>query len=799
MFRLFKEGVEDLVMCSSPSNGELTKQLGARFDRELIYTAIGDVLVSMNPYKYLPITGPEQISFYQNSSGQGAVPPHVYLLAERAYRRLVDDKESQCVIISGESGAGKTVAAKLILNYITTVSPGGSTSISNSGGGGGYEAPPSVPSGPPPRGRGGPPPRGGPGPRQSVRGGPPPRGGPPRGGPGGGRGGARNTVGPGGPGGGGASRSTDQIKKVILDSNPLMEAFGNAKTVRNDNSSRFGKYLEIQFNDASSPVGGVISTFLLEKTRVAFQQRGERNFHIFYQLIAGADINLKNDFGINCDPACFYYLGQSGCTTVDDVDDAKEFQDVKAAMNTVGISEAEQYDIFRTLAGILHLGNIRFQGEPPAQVIDRQPLEAAAAILGVDPNFLEQSLNHRQIQSGSARATQYAVPQNADQASGIRDALAKTLYAKLFDFIVDRINTAMANPANCLVVGVLDIYGFEIFDNNSFEQFCINYVNERLQQIFIDLTVRGEQQEYHEEGMKWKDIKFFDNKIVCELIEGKNPPGIMRILDDNCKSVHALDGAAADAKFMQKLIQVFGSHPHMVVSNTGATAKEFTIKHYAGEVTYNIDDFCFKNNDNLYLSLINCMQTSNVPFLVSLFPEDVADNKQAPTTAGFKIRESANYLVKRLSACTPHYIRCIKSNDKKIPMSFNVARVEHQVKYLGLLENVKVKRAGYAYRHHKDVFLLRFGALVEPPATSIPDFITRVTAKYREIPADEFEEGKTKVFIRSPDTIFIMEEHLFKITDPEGYKMQVRAFKESEKQALAKQGKHGLKPKCYLM
>jgi len=776
MFRLFKEGVEDLVLCSSPSNGEITKQLGARFDRELIYTAIGEVLVSLNPYKYLPITGPEHIAMYQNSAGQGQQQPHVYGLAERAYRRLVDDGDSQCVIISGESGAGKTVAAKLILNYITAVSPSGG------GGGGGGGPPPAQPSAPPPR-RGGPPPRGRGGrggPRMSVRG----RGGGPP---------SRQSMAPRG----GGSRSVEEIKKIIMDSNPLMEAFGNAKTIRNDNSSRFGKYLEIQFNSNSAPVGGVTSTFLLEKTRVAFQGKNERNFHIFYQMICGADMSLKNDFGINCDPTCFYYLGQSGCTTVEGVDDAKDFREVKAAMTTVGLSENEQYDIFRTLAGILHLGNIRFQGEPPAQVTDRQPLEAAAAILGVDPNFLEQSLNHRQIQSGSARATQYAVPQNADQASGIRDALAKTLYARLFDLIVERVNNSMAHSGECSVVGVLDIYGFEIFEKNSFEQFCINYVNERLQQIFIELTVRGEQQEYHEEGMKWKDIKFFDNKVVCDLIEGKNPPGIMRVLDDNCRSVHALESSAADAKFLQKLVSVHSSHAHLAVG--GSTGTEFTIKHYAGDVTYDVEEFCFKNNDNLYMSLVNCMQTSSVPFLVALFPEDMSNSRQAPTTASFKIRESANYLVKRLSACTPHYIRCIKSNDKKLPLTFNTGRVEHQVKYLGLLENVKVKRAGYAYRHFKDVFLNRFSALVDPPATTVPDFVSRVCAKYKDVPASEFEEGKTKIFIRSPDTLFILEEHLFKVTDPEGYRNQVKAFKESEKQAMAKQGKHSLKPKCLVM
>lgn len=591
----------------------------------------------------------------------------------------------------------------------------------------------------------------------------------------------------------------EEIKKIIIDSNPLTEAFGNAKTVRNDNSSRFGKYLEIQFNQARAPVGGVISTFLLEKSRVAYQQKGERNFHIFYQLIAGADATMKNNFGINCDQGCFYYLSQSGCTTVDGVDDGADYREVAESMRTVGFSEQELHDSMQVLAAILHIGNIRFQGDEPATVRDQQPLEAAAALLAIDPKFLESSLNHRHIQSGSARATQYAVPQNVEQSSGIRDALAKTLYARLFDFVVDKINRSMKHSGSDMsVVGVLDIYGFEIFDNNSFEQFCINYVNEKLQQIFIDLTVRGEQAEYHEEGMKWKDIKFFDNKIVCELIEGRRPPGIMRLLDDNCRSVHALESSVADAKFMEKLAANCGSHAHLLIAQ-GGSGTEFTIKHYAGDVTYNVDEFCVKNNDNLYVALVNACQASQIPFIVSLFPEDMSDDKRAPTTASFKIRESASFLVSRLSACTPHYIRCIKSNDKKLPLTFNAARVEHQVKYLGLLENVKVKRAGYAYRHMKHIFLARFGCLVQPPPSTIPEFVTGACKLYKELDANEFEEGKTKIFVRSPETIFMLEELLLKTQDPEAYKEKMKAFKESEKLAQAKQGKHSMKTKCAVM
>ncbi|EGC40024.1 hypothetical protein DICPUDRAFT_25874 [Dictyostelium purpureum] len=851
MFRLFSSGVDDLVLVSSPTNGEITNQIGARFDRELIYTNIGEVLIAVNPYKQLPITGPEFIKMYQNSPGGNEAPPHIFALAERAYRRMVDENESQCVIISGESGAGKTVSAKLILQYVTAVSP--NNSYGNSMGGGGsnnvpqydggsddYGAPSGrgralpMPGGrgmpPPARGggvpnrggvasRGAPPPpmgggrgRGPPPPVSNVRAGapPPPMSGgqappargpappPSRGGPAArGRGGAPPPRAAPPQSRGGRNVDVEHIKKVILDSNPLMEAIGNAKTVRNDNSSRFGKYLEIQFDDNNAPVGGQISTFLLEKTRVTFQQKHERNFHIFYQMLAGLDQSTKSEWGLT-QATDFYYLAQSKCTSIADVDDAADYIEVKNAMTTIAITSEEQTEIFRILAAILHVGNIRFQGEAPATVIDETPLQWAASLLGCDPQFLGQSLNHRQIQSGSVRHTQYAVPQNPDQSASLRDALAKTLYERIFDFIVTRINSAMQYHGSAKVIGVLDIYGFEVFERNSFEQFCINYVNERLQQIFIDLTVRGEQREYHEEGMKWKDISFFDNKIVVDLIDGNKPPGVMRVLDDVCKTVHAVDSATADTKFMEKLIHAIQSHPHLLISNTGSSANEFTIKHYAGDVTYSVEEFCFKNNDNLYASIVCCLQSSTYPFIASLFPENMSDNKTAPTTASYKIRQSANYLVQRLSACTPHYIRCIKPNDSKSPLSFTSSRVEHQVKYLGLLENIKVKRSGYAYRQLKDVFLNRFGRIFDVAPRNCQEFVEQITRAGKDISAEEFEEGKTKIFVKTPETIFLMEDLLMQKIDPIGYKERVHAYKENEKLAQAKAGKHSLKPKCII-
>jgi myosin-1 len=571
-----------------------------------------------------------------------------------------------------------------------------------------------------------------------------------------------------------------------------MEAFGNAKTIRNDNSSRFGKYLEIQFNENNAPIGGQITTFLLEKTRVAFQGKRERNFHIFYDLCAGADAATREDLGLGNDPTYFYYLAQSGCTSVEGVDDRSEFEEVKKAMQTVGITGNDQANIWKILAAILWLGQIRFTGNAPAHVQDKGPLDYAAYLLQIAPEILEQALNHKRIQSGSARATQYQVPQNADQSDAIRDALGKTLYSRIFDYLVVKVNASMRCNRDTKVIGVLDIYGFEVFQQNSFEQFCINYVNERLQQIFIELTVRGEQEEYREEGMKWKDIKFFDNKIVCELIEGSRPPGIFRVLDDVCRSVHAGDQDTTDAKFMEKLMTL--QHPHL---SQHPGSRQFTVKHYAGDVTYDVAQFAFKNKDTLFPGLIMAMQESANHWIKALFPEDVQDDKRAPTTAGYKLRTSAQFLVERLSRCHPHYVRCIKSNDKKAPLNFNSSRVEHQVKYLGLLENIKVKRSGYAYRQQKNVFLRRYAVIAtkrdeDPKPSTISELIQWLKSHVSDVDTSEFEEGKTKIFIKTPETIFLLEELLYKRTDPEGYKLKVQEYKERQKIAAqqARQGRY---------
>jgi myosin-1 len=323
---------------------------------------------------------------------------------------------------------------------------------------------------------------------------------------------------------------------------------------------------------------------------------------------------------------------------------------------------------------------------------------------------LKEKLLSRIISTGfGKRSSTYNVPLNIEQARGTRDALAKALYSRLFDWIIKAVNQAMEDLAvnlkesHTLRLGVLDIFGFEIFEKNGFEQFCINYVNEKLQQIFIELTLKSEQEEYQREGIKWTPIDYFNNQIVVELIESKNPPGVMAILDDVCSTMHAVT-EGADSTFLQKLQGAVSSHKHY----RGMQA-QFVIHHYAGAVTYDCDGFTDSNKDTLFKDLILLVQSTNDQFLLNLFPDIVDDgDKKRPTTVSFKIRNQSNDLVSTLTKCVPSYVRCIKPNESKKARDWESKRVEHQVRYLNLAENIKVRRAGFCYRNFFDKFLKRF-------------------------------------------------------------------------------------------
>lgn len=670
-------GVDDMVLLSKITEDSIVENLKKRYMDDYIFTYIGSVLISVNPFKQMPYFGEKEIEMYQGAA-QYENPPHIYALADSMYRNMIIDRENQCVIISGESGAGKTVAAKYIMSYISKISGGG----------------PKV----------------------------------------------------------------QHVKDIILQSNPLLEAFGNAKTVRNNNSSRFGKYFEIQFSPGGEPDGGKISNFLLEKSRVVMRNPGERSFHIFYQLIEGASSEQKSSLGITS-MDYYYYLSLSGSYKVDDINDKSDFQETLHAMSVIGIFAEEQTLVLQIVAGILHLGNISFKEVGNYAAVESEEFLAFPAfLLGINQDRLKEKLTSRQMDSKwGGKSESINVTLNVEQACYTRDALAKALHARVFDYLVDSINKAMEKDHEEYNIGVLDIYGFEIFQKNGFEQFCINFVNEKLQQIFIELTLKAEQEEYVQEGIRWTPIDYFNNKIVCDLIENKvNPPGIMSILDDVCATMHAV-GEGADQTLLQKLQMQIGTHEHFNSWNQG-----FIIHHYAGKVSYDMDGFCERNRDVLFMDLIELMQSSDLPFIKALFPENLqVDKKGRPTTAGSKIKKQANDLVGTLMKCTPHYIRCIKPNETKKPRDWEESRVKHQVEYLGLKENIRVRRAGYAYRRVFKKFLQRYAILTKATWPSWKgdekQGVLHLLQSVNMDP-DQYQLGKSKVFIKAPESLFLLEE-----------------------------------------
>jgi len=382
--------------------------------------------------------------------------------------------------------------------------------------------------------------------------------------------------------------------------------------------------------------------------------------------------------------------------------------------------------------------------------------------------------------AAGGKAETYTVPQNPVQAGSRRDALAKTLYTRAFDLLVARVNSALdvkktnkkldaaVAADDMLSLGVLDIYGFEIFDVNGFEQLCINYVNEKLQQIFISLTLKAEQEEYESEGIKWTPIPFFNNKVVCELIEGSKPPGLLRVLDDSCKTMHSRGPEALDKGFCDNLSKAIGNHKHY--RNVSGSKPGFVIKHYAGDVNYDCNGFGESNRDVLDNDLILLLQSTDnscggAQLLETLFPEEIdLDDRRMPKTAGYKIRTQCGELVGTLSECNPHYVRCVKSNDDKLPLKIDPSRVAHQAQYLGLLENIRVRRAGFAYRAEFHRFNERFALLAPNLNNTASDkdqsktILREVKKRFKvDLNKDEAQLGRTKLFVRQPETYFEFE------------------------------------------
>uniref|UniRef100_A0A8C7R5F8 Unconventional myosin-Ib n=1 Tax=Oncorhynchus mykiss TaxID=8022 RepID=A0A8C7R5F8_ONCMY len=611
-------GVGDMVLLEPLNEDSFIVNLRNRFDHNEIYTYIGSVVISMNPYRSLPIYTPQKVEEYRNRNFY-ELSPHIYALADEAYRSLRDQDKDQCILITGESGAGKTEASKLVMSYVAAVC--------------------------------------------------------------------------------GKGQEVNKVKEQLLQSNPVLEAFGNAKTMRNDNSSRFGKYMDIEFDFKGDPLGGVISNYLLEKSRVCKQPRGERNFHIFYQLLSGASDDTLMKLKLDRDFSKYNYLSLDSAN-VNGLDDAASFRTVRNAMQIVGFMEAEVQSVLELVAAVLKLGNIEFKPESRVNGFDES--REMCELLGIEQSVLERAFSYRTVE---AKMEKMSTTLNVAQAYYARDALAKNLYSRLFSWLVTRINESIkVGPLSGLVMGVLDIYGFEIFEDNSFEQFIINYCNEKLQQIFIELTLREEQEEYIREDIEWTNIEYFNNAIICDLIEN-NQNGILAMLDEECLR----PGTVTDDTFLDKLNTICAEHQHFesrlnknskFLTDHSLPHSCFRIQHYAGKVLYRVEGFVDKNNDLLYRDLSQAMYKATHSLMRQLFPEGnpAKVNLKRPPTAGFQFKASVGVLMKNLQTKNPNYIRCIKPNDKKVAHIFTDSLVCHQVRYLGLVENVRVRRAGYAFQ-----------------------------------------------------------------------------------------------------
>lgn len=666
---------DDMAELTHLNEPSVVYNLFLRYNDNLIYTYSGLFLVAINPYKSLPIYDNKTLKRY-NSPSEERLPPHIFATAEGTYRNLLKNVKDQSILVTGESGAGKTENTKKIIQYLSSITPesrGGTKSVTT---------------------------------------------------------------------------TSHSIDSKILQANPILESFGNAKTIKNNNSSRFGKFIKIFFSSNGRISGANIEYYLLEKSRVVHQSQGERNYHVFYQFLNGCDDKMLKKFSLERKASQFKYIGTSG-TNTPNTDDKRDFNLLLNAFEIMELSNEEVECIFSVLAVVLHLGNLEFKSWKSEQATfkDDSPVDIISSLLGVKKDDFIRNMLSPEVKAGRETVRKH---KKAPEAKYAVDALAKYLYEKIFNYIIQRINDNLKiddSLESLNFIGVLDIAGFEIFQQNSFEQLCINYTNEKLQQFFNHHSFILEQSEYLREDIEWEFIDFgLDLQPTIDLIEMKQPMGVLEILNEEC-----MLPKSTDKGFMDKLAQSWGKGKSRNFREN-KFKNGFIINHYAGEVEYNVTDWLQKNADPVNENVLKLLPKSTNAFILKLFEDDVYINnsKRKPKTASHKHKEQLYDLMEQLGSTEPHFVRCILPNLEKRPNKLDKPLVLHQLRCNGVLEGIRITRAGYPNRMTFDDFFLRYAILNKKEVfTKNARTNSELILKHIELDKNTYKVGITKIFFKN--------------------------------------------------
>ncbi|KAG7314737.1 hypothetical protein KOW79_022040 [Hemibagrus wyckioides] len=704
---------DDLTKVNPVTPTTVLKCLQARYSARVFYTHAGCTLVAMNPFQPIPhLYSLDVMREYHTASQPQDFKPHIFIVAEEAYRNVQGQVEpvNQSLVVSGESGAGKTWTSRCLMKYYATVAASSQK--------------------------------------------------------------CQHTV--------------ERIERRVLDSNPIMEAFGNACTLRNNNSSRFGKYIQLQLNSSQLLVGASVQTYLLEKTRVAFQAPNERNFHIFYQMMKGATEEQRQEWEMPCDQK-FTWLPNAEKSLEEDC-----FQETVEAMVNLGIDAHKRAQIFRILAGLLQLGNVNFSPAPESEPcgLDQQSkgfLGKTAALLRVPADELRECVSIRTLRAGKQSAL--LKPCSQSECVVRRDCLAKVIYARLFDWLVGFINSSMCADDSkwCNFIGLLDVYGFECFLLNNLEQLCINYANEKLQQHFVAHYLKAQQEEYVSEGLQWSFVRYQDNQRCLDLIEG-NPTSIFSLLNEECRL-----NRASDAKQFRERLQKELSDNGSMSWDKFSKQPHFIVAHYAGKVSYQIEGMMEKNKDPVPPELLSLLQKSEDPLLQSLFADTETEGKphghSKVVTVVSKFKNSLENLMKILHSTTPHYTRCIKPNPDCKPLTFQKEEVITQLEACGIVETIHISAAGFPIRVPYDNFIQRYrlisntrllaqGAENEAQIAlgpAVQDILNAVLRTKSSAPNNNNNVmvhcGKTKVFLTHA-MLELLEEQRYRVLSQKAFSIQ---------------------------